>query len=212
MFKRKFNENRAYVACAFIIVFSLVICSVAQYFAACAEVRSDVLRLHIIANSDSDEDQAVKLAVRDRILTCGEDIFSGDISAAEAEDCLTPYLGKLKNTADEVLAENGFGYSSSAEIVYEYFDTREYDGFTLPAGKYTALKIVLGRGEGKNWWCVMFPPLCLPAAAQTQNDVYAVFSENEIKAVEPEKGYRIRFKLVEIAERLLEKIRERTGD
>lgn len=200
-------ESKIYIIAAAIIALSLVLCSAADCFMACAQVRNDVLRLHIIANSDSDIDQAVKLMVRDELLKSGNDIFTGDITAKEAEERLSGYLSSMEETANNVLAENGFSYTSAANIVYEYFPTREYEGFTLPAGRYTALKIVLGSGEGKNWWCVMFPPLCLPAASESENDIYSVFSEDEIKLISTEKGYKVKFKIVEIVEKVIEKIK-----
>lgn len=200
-------ENNICIIAAAVIALSLILCSLADSFIACAQVRNDVLRLHIIANSDSDADQAVKLMVRDELLKSGNEFFTGEITAGEAAEKLGGYLSNMESTANEVLKKNGLGYTSDAQIVYEFFSTREYDGFTLPAGKYTALKIVLGEGKGKNWWCVMFPPLCLPAASESENDVYSVFSEDEIKMISPKKGYKVRFKIVEIVERVFEKIR-----
>lgn len=199
------TQNKVYIIAAAVIALSLVLCSVTDYFMACGKVRNEVLRLHIIANSDSEIDQSVKLTVRDELLKSGNEIFTGDITAKEAENKLREYLSFMEDTANKVLKEKGLTYTSNADIVYEFFSTREYDGFTLPAGKYTALKIVLGEGEGKNWWCVMFPPLCLPAASE--NDIYTVFSDEEIKVVSPEKGYRVRFKIAEIVESIMEKIR-----
>ncbi|MCH5197465.1 MAG: stage II sporulation protein R [Oscillospiraceae bacterium] len=207
MLEKNKLENKIYIIASAVIAISLVLCSSLDWFASCRQVRNDVLRLHIIANSDSQADQAVKLMVRDELLKSGNEIFSGDITASEAQSRLSGYLSAMEDTANRVLAENGFDYISNAEISYEFFSTREYDGFTLPAGRYTALKIVLGEGEGKNWWCVMFPPLCLPAASESENDIYSVFSDDEIKVISPAGGYKVRFKIVEIVESVIEKIR-----
>lgn len=184
---------------AILLTLSLTACALAQYFGACRTLRSDVLRLHVIANSDSAGDQAVKLAVRDALLTESAKIFSGDITAQAAAKAIAPALPALEETANAVLREQGFSYTAAAAVTCEYFDTRAYENFTLPAGNYTALKIVLGEGKGRNWWCVMFPPLCLPAAAP--EDVSAVFSEAEYQVAAPENGFQVRLKIAEIFER-----------
>ena len=204
-----FLMNRTYCGiAALILTLTLCVCSFADYASACKNVREGVLRLHITADSDSAEAQEVKLKVRDALLESGARIFDGSVTAEEAEEKLTPYLADIEKTADEVLKKNGFEYSAKAYIVNEYFGVREYDGVTLPAGRYTALRVALGTGEGKNWWCVMFPPLCLPAAAaDADNDVFAVFDGEGEHVVKPEGGYKIKFKLVEVAERVMERIR-----
>ncbi len=190
--------------CALFMAVLLTVLSVCDYFASAQKLRSDVLRLHILANSNEEADQAVKLLVRDRLLQEAQDIFTGKITPENAAALLTPALPRLAKTAETVLRENGFIYGARAELTEEYFDTRVYGDFTLPAGTYTALRVVLGEGEGRNWWCVMFPPLCLPAA-EGGKDAETVFSENEWRVLHPEKGYRIRFKLVEIYEWIREK-------
>lgn len=206
---RFFMRNRTYCgAAALILTLTLCVCTLADYAAACAGVRQGVLRLHITADSDAPEAQEVKLKVRDALLENGAEIFDGSVTAAEAEEKLEPYLADIEKTADAVLKENGCGYTARAYIVNEYFAAREYDGITLPAGRYTALRVALGTGEGKNWWCVMFPPLCLPAAAQPCDEAFAVFAGEGEHVVKAEKGYKVRFKLVELAERVLEKLRE----
>ena len=209
---RRNRKKETYICGAIAVVLALTLAAggAAQYLAACRTLRSDVLRLHVIANSDSAEDQAVKLAVRDRLLSEAAELFRGDITAEEASKILAPALPALEAAADAVLLESGFAYTAAAEVVNEYFDTRAYDGFTLPAGNYTALKIVLGEGAGQNWWCVMFPPLCLPAAAA--DDVYAVFSEAEYQVIAPENGYQVRLKIAEFFGRLKEKRTKRAVD
>ena len=200
------SSKRETATCALFLAILLTVLSVCDYFAAAQKLRSDVLRLHILANSNEEADQAVKLLVRDRLLEEAQDIFTGDITPENAAALLTPALPRLTETAETVLRENGFLYGARAELTKEYFDTRVYGDFTLPAGTYTALRVVLGEGEGRNWWCVMFPPLCLPAA-EGRTDAETVFSENEWRVLHPEKGYLIRFKLVEIYEWIREKAR-----
>jgi len=180
------------------------------YFAArCANVRENVLRLHIIANSDSAEDQALKLAVRDRLLETGADIFYGAENIGEAAEKIEFSSSELENRAREAVKEYGFDYGVSVNLTEEYFDTRAYENFTMPAGYYRAVKVVIGEGEGRNWWCVMFPPLCLPAASgsgeperNNGGSLHAVLTDGEANIVEQSSKYEVRFKIVEIYEKL----------
>ena len=200
------KQNRRTAAlCALLLALLLAALSVCDYFAAAKQVRSDVLRLHVIANSDGAADQAVKLLVRDRLLAQAAELFQGDITPETAEQRLEPALPRLAAIAEAVLRENGMDYGAETMLTTEYFGTRAYGDFTLPAGTYLALKVVLGGGAGQNWWCVMFPPLCLPAA-KGGVDAEAVFSEDEWRVLRPAEGYQIRFKLVEIYEWIKEKM------
>ncbi len=123
-----------------------------------AETPGDgVLRLHVIANSDSPADQAVKLAVRDAVLAAME---AGD-SAAEAEAYVMDNGAALLAAAEQTLSENGFSYGARLELGTFEFPDRSYGGSLYPAGPYRALRVVLGAGAGQNWWCVLFPPLCI---------------------------------------------------
>lgn len=151
------------------LVFSLAFGAFEVFAEDCGEVRSEVLRLHIPANSDSGEDQAVKLELRDFLLAeYGNELSEfSDLSAAEERVC--ELLPEIERRCCEFLAERGFGYGAKAELVDMYFTTREYDRLILPAGEYAALRITLGSGEGHNWWCVIFPQLCLPAVSETTN-------------------------------------------
>ncbi len=197
--------HRLEISVALGLVISMII-SIAGFGAECKNIREDVVRLHILANSDSEADQSVKLAVRDALLECGGEIFSGTLDKNNATIYLNKEKEKLTETANRVLKENGFNYSAKIYLVNEYFNTRVYESFTMPAGEYLALKVVLGNGEGKNWWCVMFPPLCLPAATE-QTDINAVFGENGVKIIEGNGDYEIRFKIVEIIEKLINRIK-----
>ncbi len=176
-----------------------VFTSFARFDAACDDLRQNVLRLHIIANSNSEADQAVKLLVRDRILRETTDIFSGAAGLADAEKKAAERIGDIAEYAAETLEENGFGYGATAEIGNSYFETREYDTFTLPAGNYRSLIIRLGKAEGKNWWCVVFPAVCIPAAAQGAELSDSTSKASAEIAEHPQK-YIMRFKAVEIFE------------
>ena len=136
----------------------------------CEEVCGEVLRLHIPANSDSDFDQQIKLALRDALLTKYGAALADSGSLPEAQRRTEKLLPEIERFCCEFLEENGADYSARAELTEMYFTTRRYDRVTLPAGNYRALRITLGSGEGHNWWCVMFPPLCLPCCAVPEED------------------------------------------
>lgn len=145
----------------------------------CEQVQSEVLRLHIPANSDSDEDQTIKLRLRDFVLENFSDELSKCESLPEAEACAETLLPEIERECTEFLRGNGFSYGARAEICEMYFPTREYDRLILPAGRYTALRITLGEGAGHNWWCVIFPQLCLPAVSDnaTSEDILSSFGK-----------------------------------
>lgn len=132
----------------------------------CDEIPQEVLRLHIPANSDSEYDQAVKLKVRDYILEKYGAQLSGCGSREEAVEEVRRLLPDIEKSCCEYLSQQGADYGARAELTEMYFTTREYENVTLPAGDYLALRITLGSGEGHNWWCVMFPPLCIPMASE----------------------------------------------
>ena len=169
-----------------------------------------MLRLHVIANSDSSVDQNLKLRLRDYILEEGEDIFDGSVNVENAVKKIEPKLAELEKSAETFVKNAGFDYDVKITLSNEYFTTRTYESVTLPAGKYLALRVVIGSGEGHNWWCVMFPPMCVPAADK-KDEIENVFTDKEIKLVESKPKYEPRFKVVEIYEQIRETISERTG-
>ena len=129
----------------------------------------DLLRLHVIANSDSVQDQQVKLLVRDRVLEITEPLLAEADDQDEVRHILSAHLQQITDAAQQVLTDQGMPYQLSAQMATEYYPTREYDTFSLPAGQYTGLKIRLGAASGHNWWCVVFPPLCTDAAQAPQD-------------------------------------------
>ena len=158
------------------------------------------MRLHVLANSDSEEDQALKLQVRDRILLEAQGLIgkTGDKEAALRQ--LSAALPALQAAAEDEVFRQGYRYPVSLSITSMYFNTREYKTITLPAGNYDALRVTIGSGKGKNWWCIVFPPMCL-AAASGETDaaaqLEAVLSPDELEIVENAGRYEVRFKLVE---------------
>lgn len=128
-----------------------------------------LLRLHVIANSDSVQDQQVKLLVRDRVLEVTEPLLAEADDQDEVRRILSAHLQQITDAAQQVLTDQSMPYQLSAQMATEYYPTRAYDTFSLPAGQYTGLKIRLGAASGHNWWCVVFPPLCTDAAQAPQD-------------------------------------------
>lgn len=172
-------------------------------------LRGSVLRLHILANSDSTYDQQLKLSVRDALLAHGDEIFGDAENFDEAEQYAEHNLALIKEIAEETLREKGCKLPVSAEITEMYFDDRTYGDITMPAGDYTALRVEIGKADGHNWWCVMYPPLCIPAACEDEVDddkeTEEEFFDDEQKDIiyHPEK-YKVKFAV-------WEKIKSLTG-
>lgn len=190
-------------------VFAQGVCAFAE---SREQVASDVFRLHILANSDSEEDQALKLKVRDAVLeeSCG--IFSGSLTAEEAAALAERNIDRFTETAERVIAENGYAYSVKCEVGKVCFDERTYGTATLPAGEYNALRIIIGEGEGHNWWCVMFPALCLPAVTDTDEVLEeamesGTLTAEEIALIQNPENYEVRFYFVEIFRKLADFIK-----
>ena len=195
---RKYRKAEISIAIGLIVA---IVFSVCGFGADCADVRDNVVRLHVLANSDSEADQNVKLLVRDALLKSGANIFSGALTAEDAVSMLEKERETIISVAENVLRENGFNYDVSVTVQREYFGTREYESFTMPAGEYLALKVIIGKGDGKNWWCVMFPSLCLPAAGE-KTDIDAILGKDGAKLIKSNPKYEIRFKIVEIYEQI----------
>ena len=164
------------------------------------ELSDKVVRLHVLANSDSEEDQALKLEVRDRLLAHVEPILEGAADRREAEALLRGQLLELERIAGEEIRAQGYDYAVDVRLEDTMFPTREYDGFTLPAGEYLALRVLIGQGAGQNWWCVVFPPLCLASVSEESVETAAegVLSENQIALITGQDGgYVLKFRLIE---------------
>lgn len=170
-----------------------------------SDLANSVLRLHVLAHSDSEADQELKLKVRDRVLEEAEEILPKGASAEEASQIVQKNLLRLAAAGAEVVAEEGYDYPVSAEVRETWFPTKDYDGFSLPAGQYRALRILIGEGEGQNWWCVVFPPLCLGSASEsvTATALQAGMDEQQVALLTGDTdGYVIKFKALELWEQL----------
>ncbi len=170
-----------------------------------AALAEKMVRLHVVAHSDNVGDQEVKLLVRDRILEEVEGLLEQETDLEEAKSKIQEALPKLAAAGQEVVRQEGYTYTVTASLEQTFFPTKEYEGFALPAGEYTALRVVLGEGKGANWWCVLFPPLCTGVATEDVAEVAgaAGLTDDEIALItEQEEGYVFRFKCIELWEQI----------
>lgn len=174
-----------------------VLLSFLNFGCRCESISNKIFRLHIIANSDSYEDQSLKLKVRDRVLRDFGSEFSETKDLVSAEKITSENLDLIKNLVQDEISKNGYDYPVEVSMVKMRFNTRFYENITLPAGYYDALRITIGSAKGKNWWCVMFPPMCLPAA-QSEVCVSDVLNEGECAIVLDNGEYIFGFKSLEL--------------
>jgi len=173
-----------------------------------AELYDNVIRLHVLANSDSEEDQALKLLVRDAVVEKTKTIFKNVDNRKQAEAILRQNLPVIEQTARDALRAAGAENTVTVELGQESYPTREYERLAFPAGEYLSLRVMIGEAEGKNWWCVLFPPLCLTAAtAQSEQETETVClsaglsgEQYRMIADTDETKYKLRFKILEVAE------------
>ncbi len=166
------------------------------------EIYDKTLRLHIPANSDSAEDQAVKLKVRDTVIAYLSEPLSNCSTKDEAAQKVQDLSTNITLLANNVLKSNGFDYTARVSVVLEDYPTRDYEGISLPAGEYTSLKIELGEAKGQNWWCVLFPQVCVGTARPTEALAEVGFTPNQIRVLTDHDDYEyvVKFKLLEIFE------------
>lgn len=174
--------------------------SFSRFEMRCDELRQNVLRLHIIANSNNRDDQILKIAVRDAILENSVEIFKNCKNVDDAILTASQNSERIGGIANSVIAQNGFNYDANVSVGDKYFNTRVYDTFTLPAGNYKSLTVSLGNGDGKNWWCVVFPCVCVPSA--TDASLSDSVSKEAANTAQNSKKYIMKFKTVEIYEEI----------
>ena len=161
------------------------------------QLADKIIRLHVIANSDSQADQALKLQVRDQVLAQADTLLSGQESAQQAAEILRDNLTPLAETAAQTVSQAGFSYQVQVSLEDTWFPTRQYGDLSLPAGQYQALRVVIGQGEGKNWWCVVFPSLCLPAVSEQALQTAGLTGQDYALLTESSQPYVIQFKALE---------------
>lgn len=190
-----------------IIIASLIF---AYAFFVNEDLSGSIIRFHVVANSDSKEDQALKLKVRDAVLCEVEKLSVGSLSKAESEKILTENRDRIKNTADRVIKNSGYDYKTEVEYGKFSFPEKSYGNIRLPSGRYDAYRIKIGKAEGENWWCVMFPPLCLSKGGSLDEASLEYLKENlsesDFKLITDDNlPVIIRFKIVDAAMSLINK-------
>ena len=217
------NKNR-------LCLIPIMLAAVMILSAACSthakkdDVYERVLRLHVIANSDSDDDQRIKYEVRDAILGATATLLGDCADKEEAVERVNASRDVILDAAAEVLSQNGVDYGADMLVGQENYPERVYGGAAYPAGEYTSVRVVLGEGEGQNWWCVLFPPLCLSAALEKKAEATLPLSPAdrqdgaddavEVGITDKQYGiitetqstpkYRLKFKLFELIAELFE--------
>ena len=197
--EEKAGENMKKALFVFIAVISFLVLNSFIPSEKDSEIYNSTIRLHVIANSDNEKDQELKLKVRDVIV---ERISQYEAnSKIEALACIEEDKDNLKILAESCIREQGFSDAVSIEIGEESYPTREYDSFALPAGNYTSLRVIIGNGEGQNWWCVLYPPLCTSAAIELDEEYTDVgFTKEQYNLITGNKqDYKVKFKLLELA-------------
>ena len=182
-----------------------ILISLVTFEGECREINSQVFRIHILANSDSKQDQDLKLKVRDAILNASDSLYINAYDKESAKKVTEENLDFFKNTAENIIKSEGYNYSVRVYITNMYFETRYYDDITMPSGFYDALRIEIGDAQGKNWWCVMYPSLCISAFTE-HNTLEDKLNKNQYGIVTSKGEYKIRFKIVEVFSGLLDGI------
>ena len=187
---------------ACVLVLCVAICNILPIHGE-EKIYESVVRLHVLANSDSDEDQALKLKVRDAILAYVSPRVIDSKSREDAIKILQGELASIEDIAKSVVLEQGYEYTVQVTLTLEDYPTRNYESLSFPSGEYVSLRVLIGEAEGQNWWCVLFPPLCLSAASDKvsneeafiavglNSDQYKIITESE------DATYYLRFKILE---------------
>lgn len=186
------------VLSALFIIAATVFVSVGRFDNTCDELRDNILRLHILADDDTDVAQSVKLKVRDAVSTECNEIFSECSSLYEAESKAKNNILRIEKAANDILESNGCDYKATVSLTTEKFSTRIYDKFTLPAGTYKSLTVKLGDAKGKNWWCIVYPNVCLSASG----DLKGVVNDSAREISETQDKYIVKFWIVELYEKI----------
>lgn len=209
MFKNKHENLKVLAASLAVGVLVTLICSYFYSENIQAGIADNVIRFHVLANSDSENDQQLKLSVRDAVLQEYSDALSNQPEIVSSREFLMESLPDIKALAESVVVENGYDYPITVSLGKSFFPTKTYGDIAFPAGEYEALKIEIGDADGKNWWCVMFPPLCFVDITQNKvsdevkNNLQEVLTSDEYDIVVKSKAQeimpiKIKFKVVEL--------------
>ena len=182
-------------------IFLSFLISLVPFQAQCKQISDDVFRLHILANSDSKEDQNLKLKVRDAVLQQTDNLYKNADSKQDAISLTKQSLEKIIQTAQQTVYDNGYDYQVKAEITNMHFNTRHYESVTMPSGDYDALRITIGSAKGKNWWCVMYPALCIGAATNL-DELKANTTQEEYNILDSNGRYEYKFLILEYIQKI----------
>lgn len=178
------------------------------------DYREKLIRFHVLANSDAEEDQELKLKVRDTVISYLQPKLESSKSIEQSEEIIKSENDKIKEISENIIKESGYNYSVSVNLEYSNFPAKQYSSVVLPAGKYKALRIVIGEGKGKNWWCVMFPPLCFVDEQsgmideKTDKQLKSVLTEEEYDLImgkdeEEVNNIKFKFRIIEVLQNIL---------
>lgn len=162
------------------------------------KLENELVRLHVVGASDSDHDQSIKLCVRDAVLQALEPKLDGLTDPEQVKSYIRSHLPEIEAAANKALVELGEAKQAAVSFMKEEFPVREYDSFTLPSGVYDSLRVVIGEGEGRNWWCVVFPKMCYSATQVKDVTAGAGFSDELTNTITNEKGYKVRFFFLDV--------------
>lgn len=190
--KRIKIEWTVFLAC----LFSVLLCCVSAFGEDCEKIRENTLRLHILANSDEQVDQEIKLAVRDAVLAKSGDLFSGARSRDELAAMAKRKKHEIETIVQNTLLQNDNPGTAEVEITEMFFETRVYENVVMPAGRYTALRVKIGEAKGKNWWCVLYPPLCVNAVSTGFSEQEAELANNLLQQGDYPQ-YKVKLAVVE---------------
>ena len=185
-----------------------LVCTALWAEATQVRLASQVIRLHVLANSDSEEDQALKLEVRDRVLETTSALLAGETEPQAAAVLLNQHLDDIAQTAAQEISAQGHDDRVEVRLEQTWFPTRQYQGISLPAGNYLALRVLIGAAEGHNWWCVVFPNLCLPAVSERALEASTLTPGQISLLQEEETRYVFRFKALELWQSLKHRLME----
>lgn len=185
-----------------------LVCTALWAEATQVRLASQVIRLHVLANSDSEEDQALKLEVRDRVLETTSALLAGETEPQAAAVLLNQHLEDIAQTAAQEISAQGHDDRVEVRLEQTWFPTRQYQGISLPAGNYLALRVLIGAAEGHNWWCVVFPNLCLPAVSERALEASTLTPGQISLLQEEETSYVFRFKALELWQSLKHRLME----
>ena len=206
----KFPTLKRFIIVLFLLTLFVFVSAISYVSAVSNNISNSVFRLHVIANSDSKEDQNLKYIVRDKLIEYMNNIAKDCSSKEEVISIAKNNISNFENIARKTIEENGYNYNITVEIGNFDFPTKSYGDITLPAGSYDSLRVKIGKAEGQNWWCVMFPPLCF---VDVTSGVVPDESKQEMKDSMPEEEYSLisktdnseinfKFKLIEFFENI----------